>query len=164
MFKAECLVQARSKSVAFGQGRVGLARSGRLQCTTTPAETLYVADFHDSANGVTSDKVPLNFAKSDGVKALSYRLHELVTHEAARNTIAKPTWQGEGPPARGPQMASIVLDVLKEQLNGDLSAYDTDRSRLAEDMDNILQKAAKEWAKAAKAEPKAGKKAKAVNS
>lgn len=163
MLQANCLVQARSKSVACGQGQAGLARSERLQCRPHCCDAACEADAFRSANGVTSDKVPLNFAKSDSVKALSYRLHELVTHEVPRITIANPAWQSEGPPARGPQMASIVLDALKEQLNGDLSAYDTDRSRLAEDMDNILQKAAKEWAKAAKAEPKAGKKAKAVD-
>ena len=52
---------------------------------------------------------------------------------------------------RGGELAALVLDVLKEQLGGDLSGVETDRRLVAEDLEKMLDKGAKEWVAALKA-------------
>ena len=96
---------------------------------------------------MTSEKVSLNFAATDKLDPLTFRLHEIVAHRAAKGSATLPKWTGGGTPQRGPELANIILQLLQEQLGQDLSAYDTDKSRLAEDIEDILQKAAKEWTK-----------------
>jgi len=74
-----------------------------------------------------------------------------VAHETHKSSIAPAKWVGEGTPKRGPQLATIILESLQEQIPGDISeSYDTDKTRVAEDIEDILHKAAKEWAKAVK--------------
>ena len=103
-----------------------------------------------SANGVTSEKVPLNFAPTSKLAPFTYRLHELVARHVQKSDIAAPAWIGEGTPKRSTELAGLILEMLHEQLGEDLSSYDTDRTRIAEDIEDILEKAAKEYAKAVK--------------
>lgn len=83
---------------------------------------------------------------------MAFRLHEIVAHHIAKSSIAPSKYVGEGVPKRGPELATIILEALRGQIPGDLSEmYDTDRARVAEDLEEILQKAAREWAKVLKA-------------
>ncbi|ETW79481.1 hypothetical protein HETIRDRAFT_321588 [Heterobasidion irregulare TC 32-1] len=52
---------------------------------------------------------------------------------------------------RGGELAALVLEVLKEQLGGDLSGVETDRRLVAKDLEKMLDKGAKEWVAALKA-------------
>lgn len=67
-----------------------------------------------------------------------------------KGSIAPPHWIGTGAPKRGPQLASIILELLHQELGEDLSDVLVDKTRLAEDIEMVLEKAAKEWAKLAK--------------
>ncbi|ETW79432.1 hypothetical protein HETIRDRAFT_322254 [Heterobasidion irregulare TC 32-1] len=52
---------------------------------------------------------------------------------------------------RGGELAALVLELLGEQLGGDLSGVETDRRLVAEDLEKMLDKGAKEWVKALRA-------------
>ena len=55
-------------------------------------------------------------------------------------------------PKRGAELANVLLECLKGQLGDELGDADVelDRRRLGKDIEGILAKAAKEWAKTIK--------------
>jgi hypothetical protein len=100
------------------------------------------------ANGMTNDKVTLGFLPSDQLKFLTHRLHELCFNHSKKGTIKPPHWNSaDGTPKRGAELAAIVLEALKEQLGDKLDRVEVDRQRIAEDLESMLDKSAKEYIK-----------------
>ena len=99
------------------------------------------------ASGITSDRVTLGFNPNQMLYALQFRVHELAWHKAKKGLIPTPRWEGNGQPRRGAELADVLFEVLREQLNNDQTSYDTDRHRVGMDVETQLEKAAKEFVK-----------------
>ena len=99
-------------------------------------------------NGVTSSKLPLSFIANESLNAASFRLHEICFSKATKpGTITKPFHDANLVPKRGPLLAQVLLDILKEERKGDLSDFETDRQLFAEDLEGAMQKGSKEFVK-----------------
>lgn len=86
---------------------------------------------------------------SDKLHFLTYRLHELCWHHSKKGTIAPPKWAAsDSAPKRGAELAQIVIDALREQLGETLKNIEVDKHRVAEDIESMLEKSAKEYVKA----------------
>ncbi|KZT03752.1 uncharacterized protein LAESUDRAFT_728775 [Laetiporus sulphureus 93-53] len=101
------------------------------------------------ANRITSDQLPISFSPNNSLEALKFRLHELCWRKVKAGTVASPAWPGGalGNVKRGPELASIVLAVLREY-GEDMDDVETDLRTISEDLERCLKKAVKEWAKA----------------
>ncbi|EPQ56935.1 hypothetical protein GLOTRDRAFT_115070 [Gloeophyllum trabeum ATCC 11539] len=95
---------------------------------------------------VTSSELPLSFASDARLNVLAYRLHEICWRKARAGAVEKPRWTGTDPIRRGPDLAGLVLDVLRAH-GEDMGDLETNRTLVGEDLERCLKKGAKEWAK-----------------
>ena len=140
------------KSVHIGLEPTGAVVHERPQCMFNFSDSMCQTHAcHISIKGVKSEKVPLNFAATDKMEPIIERLQEIIVKRMNKRDKSPPSSPKEdGKYQPGPELADIVLELLREEVGEDLSAYDTDRTRLANDIEGMLQKAAKEWVKTAK--------------
>ncbi|PCH35369.1 hypothetical protein WOLCODRAFT_139869 [Wolfiporia cocos MD-104 SS10] len=106
------------------------------------------------ANRITSrdGALPLSFTPDTrALELLAFRMHEICARKARPGTVAQPHLGGapgeNARPMRGPELAGAALDVFRAY-GEDMDDVETDRMRVAEDLERCMKKAAKEWAKA----------------
>ncbi|GBE87799.1 hypothetical protein BKA93DRAFT_753126 [Sparassis latifolia] len=98
---------------------------------------------------ITSERLPVSLSPDMRLDPLSYRLHEICWRKLKkpRSTMELPRWRPEaGPLKRGPDLAGVVLDVIRDQ-GEDLSELETNKILVSEDLERCLKKGAKEWVK-----------------
>jgi len=100
------------------------------------------------ASGITSESVPLGFIPEANLNPIAYRLHELCWKEGKKGLFTAPIWNGEGSPKRGTELADIIIADLRQHLGEEVRTVDLDRTRIAEDLEEQLKKASKEYTKA----------------
>ncbi|CCL99571.1 uncharacterized protein FIBRA_01589 [Fibroporia radiculosa] len=100
------------------------------------------------AKRITSSELPISFSPDPQLEFLRYRLHQLCWEVAKRGTVNTATWNDTQTIKRGPELASVVLEVVRE-FGEDMNDLEMNKSLIAKDLDRCMRKAAKEWAKAA---------------
>jgi len=101
------------------------------------------------ANRITSSELPISFSPDPHLDLLRFRMHELCYQRVRGGTVSPPSWDSSvgGPVKRGPDLAGAVLEVFRTH-GEDMSDMEMDRRLVAQDLEQCMKKAAKEWQKA----------------